>query len=161
MPRNPESRLTDKILDRLRSMPGTWWVKLAGGAQQSGLTDILGVVSRRIDCPHCGEHVTWVGQAVLPEVKHPQTGHPVTPNQWATIVQAGLAGAATGPVWSVEDAVVLARARSIEGTQIYAHGYEGTPESLGIHPKEIEDWSEHSRRWRVAFYRGRLRIVRK
>lgn len=94
MSRGPESKLTRKILDALRELESSWWVKIPGGPFLGNIPDILGC---------------YRGRFVAIEVKHPHTSHGVTPGQQATIDKINAAGGTADVAYSVEEAMGIAR----------------------------------------------------
>lgn len=90
MPKQPEGRLTKKIMEALQEQYGGFWFKVHGGPyQQAGLPDIIG----------CCEGV-FVGI----EVKRPGREGTLTERQKAALQAVKDAGGVSGMATSVEDA---------------------------------------------------------
>lgn len=88
----PESRLQARIKKALlREFPGSVFYKMHGSEfMESGIPDLLGCVE---------------GRFIALEVKHPDTGHGVTPIQQAQLDRLAEAGATVAVVESVDEAI--------------------------------------------------------
>ena len=90
----PESRLQSRIRRALhRQFPGCRFYKMHGNEfMESGIPDLIGVVE---------------GHFFALEVKHPDTGHGVTPIQQAQLDRLEEAGATVAVVESVDEAIAV------------------------------------------------------
>ena len=90
MSKKPETRLSEKVLDTLKSQGG-WWFKVHGGPYQlAGVPDIIGC---------------WNGYFVAIELKIP--GEKPTRLQELIIQAIHNAGGRTGIATSVEEALII------------------------------------------------------
>ena len=88
MPKKPETKISNKVLPRLRA-EGGWWVKIHGGAfQATGIPDIIGC---------------WKGRFVAIELKVP--GESPSGIQQEVMDLLFLAGARVGLATTVEEAL--------------------------------------------------------